>query len=269
MQSLLLDTDPQGICRLTLNRPEHANAFDEQLISELIDALDHLATLQDCRVLVLQATGKHFSGGADLNWMQRQAQMSAADNLNDARQLALLMQRLDNFPRPTVALIQGAAFGGALGLICCCDIVLAHHSARFCLSEVKLGLIPAVISPYVNRSIGMRQLRRYALTAEQVSAHEALALGLVHQLADDLHHSEQLLLKALLKGSPQAQMRCKQLLAQIDQQPLTNELAEHTAQAIAAARSSNDAQAGIAAFFEKRPPAWQLASATNKGSEEA
>lgn len=269
MQSLLLDTDPQGICRLTLNRPEHANAFDEQLINELIDALDHLATLQDCRVLVLQAAGKHFSGGADLSWMQRQAQMSPEDNLNDARQLARLMQTLDNFPHPTLALVQGAAFGGALGLICCCDIVLAHHSARFCLSEVKLGLIPAVISPYVNRSIGMRQLRRYAHTAEQISAHEALALGLVHQLADDLHHSAQLLLKAIMKGSPHAQMRCKQLLTQIVQQELDGNLGELTAQAIAEVRASSEAQEGITAFFDKRPPQWQLAPPATKGDEGA
>ncbi len=256
MQSVLLESDHRGVCRLTLNRPDSANAFDEQLIAELTDALQHLATWQDCRALVLQGNGKHFSAGADLHWMQRQAQMDFAANVSDASSLALLMRTLDEFPHPTIALVQGAVYGGALGLLCCSDIAIAHHSARFCLSEVKLGLIPAVISPYVSRAIGMRQLRRYALTAEVINAHEALALGLVHQLSDELAPTCEQLVNALLNGAPQAQKYCKQLLAQIAAQPLNAELSQVTAHAIAEVRAKAEAQEGIHAFFNKRAPHW-------------
>ncbi|WP_417760113.1 enoyl-CoA hydratase-related protein [Shewanella sp.] len=257
MPSVLFESDHRGVCRLTLNRPDSANAFDEQLIAELTDALQHLATWQDCRALILQGNGKHFSAGADLNWMQRQAQMDFAANVSDANTLALLMRTLDEFPHPTIALVHGAAFGGALGLLCCCDIAIAHHSARFCLSEVKLGLIPAVISPYVARTIGMRQMRRYALTAEVINAHEALSLGLVHQLADELQPTCEQLVNALLKGAPQAQKYCKQLLGQIAQQPIDTELHQLTAQAIAEVRAKAEAQEGIHAFFDQRSPQWR------------
>ncbi|QSX32762.1 enoyl-CoA hydratase/isomerase family protein [Shewanella avicenniae] len=263
MQALLMETDTRGICRLTLNRSQSANALDEQLISDLIDALEHLATLRDCRVLLLQGAGKHFSAGADLGWMQRQAQMDYDANVEDAARLAKLMQVLDEFPKPTIALVQGAAYGGALGLICCCDIVLAAESARFCLSEVKLGLIPAVISPYVNRSIGMRQLRRYALSAEVIDAFTALQLGLVHQLASELDHSAAKLIDAILQGSPEAQRQCKSLLAKVNDKSFDDSLRILTARAIADARSSSEAHEGMSAFFEKRAASWQVSANTH------
>ncbi|WP_037444628.1 enoyl-CoA hydratase-related protein [Shewanella mangrovi] len=263
MQSLLMETDARGICRLTLNRPQTANAFDEQLISDLIDALEHLATLRDCRVLVLQGAGKHFSAGADLNWMQRQAEMDYATNVEDAARLAKLMQVLDEFPKPTIALVQGAAYGGALGLICCCDVALATDSARFCLSEVKLGLIPAVISPYVCRSIGMRQARRYALTAETIDAFTALQLGLVHQLASDLCSSAATIIDAVLQGGPEAQQQCKALLAKVEDKSFDDSLRILTTRAIADARCTSEAHEGMKAFFEKRSANWRLSGASS------
>ncbi|MDF0532921.1 enoyl-CoA hydratase-related protein [Shewanella sp. A32] len=260
MQHILLKRDAHGVCHLILNRADAANAFDEQLIAELITQLNQLAIDPSCRILLLRGQGKHFSAGADLHWMQRQAKMDEQANIADARQLATLMQTLDSFPKPTVALVQGAAFGGALGLICCCDIAIASSDARFCLSEVRLGLIPAVISPYVNRSIGMRQLRRYALTAELIDAVTALQLGLIHQLSDDLENSAQQMISALLQGGPAAQQQCKTLLAQIETAPFDEALTHLTAQAIAEARADKEATEGIDAFFAKRQPSWQPSS---------
>ena len=257
MQHTLLKRDAQGVCQLILNRPDAANAFDEQLIAELITVLNQLSNDPSCRLLLLRGQGKHFSAGADLHWMQRQAKMNQDANISDARELATLMQTLDNFPKPTVALVQGAAFGGALGLICCCDVAIASRNARFCLSEVRLGLLPAVISPYVHRSIGMRQLRRYALSAELMDATTALQLGLVHQVDDDLENAAQHIVTALLQGGPDAQRQCKTLLAQIETAPLDEALRYLTVQTIANVRASKEAAEGIAAFFDKRSPMWQ------------
>ncbi|MCL1074011.1 enoyl-CoA hydratase-related protein [Shewanella dokdonensis] len=256
MQHTLLKRDAEGVCQLILNRPDAANAFDERLIAELITVLNQLADDSSCRLLLLRGQGKHFSAGADLHWMQRQAKMNAQANIADASELATLMRTLDRFPKPTVALVQGAAFGGALGLICCCDVAIATSNARFCLSEVRLGLLPAVISPYVHRSIGMRQLRRYALTAELIDASTALQLGLVHQVDDDLDNAAQRIVTALLQGGPAAQQQCKGLLAQLETAQSDEALTHLTVHTIANVRASEEAAEGISAFFAKRPPKW-------------
>lgn len=244
------------VARLTLNRPEVHNAFDDRMIAELLAALDTVATHNDVRLLVLTSTGKNFSAGADLGWMRSMASKNYAENCADAEQLSLLMQRLDELPQPTVALVRGAAFGGAVGLIACCDIALADPAASFCLSEVKIGLIPAVISPYVMRAMGHRQARRYMLSAERFSADTAQAVGLVHELTDDLEARLGQLQQQLLNNSPAAVKAAKRLALTIDQQPLNETTRQHTITEIAQIRVSAEGQEGLTAFLEKRTPAW-------------
>lgn len=251
----------EGVARLTLNRPEVHNAFDDSLIAELNAHLDELhaqANAGDVRVVVLGSEGKSFSAGADLNWMKRMVDYGLEDNLADSRKLSALMFGLDTLPCPTVCRVQGAAFGGAVGLAACCDLVVASDKAKFCLSEVKIGLSPAVISPYVQRALGERQMRRYALTAEVMDAPTALALGLVHQVVehDALDSAIDAMLDTLLGGSPQAQRATKALLASVAQAPNSDATREHTCQVISKLRVSQEGQEGLASFFEKRRPAW-------------
>ena len=182
--NLIIEHQPQGVVSLTINRPEVGNAFDDELIKALLNALTDLEQ-SDTRLLILKSAGKHFSTGADLNWMQHARHLTREENLADARQLAELMRRLDQFPAPTLALVQGAAYGGALGLIAACDMVICADNARFCLSEVKIGLVPATISPYVVGVIGARQARRYFLSAEVINAQQALSMELVHELCPE------------------------------------------------------------------------------------
>ncbi|EKE71016.1 enoyl-CoA hydratase-related protein [Gallaecimonas xiamenensis] len=258
MDWLITDIDERGVASLCLNRPEKFNAFDEVLIGQLVQALSELASDPKVRLLVLKAEGKHFSAGADLNWMQRQVTQSFDQNLAEAEALAELMMRLDSFPHPTVCRVQGSAFGGALGLIACCDIAVAEPKAQFCLSEVKLGLIPAVISPYMVRTLGHRQTRRYALTAERFDAATALALGLVHEVTDNLDSQLEHFVNLLLGNGPEALVACKQLLDQVSREPLDDALRHHTANEIARIRVSPEGQEGLKAFFDKRPPGWQV-----------
>lgn len=255
---LELSVSPQGVASLTLNRPEVHNAFDDVMIEQIIDALQQLAENPAVRLLLLKANGKNFSAGADLNWMRSMAAKDYQQNLDDAGRLAELMRSLDRFPKPTIALVQGAAFGGALGLVACCDIALAEPKASFCLSEVKIGLIPAVISPYVMRAIGERASRRYFLTAERFFAEEALRLGLVHQLVPEggLAEAAEKLCQQLLQNSPAAVTAAKQLIADVDQQPINAALIAHTSEAIARIRVSAEGQEGLTAFLTKRSPAW-------------
>lgn len=245
-----------AVARLTLNRPELHNAFDDRMIAELLQALHSVANNSEVRLLVLTSNGNNFSAGADLGWMRSMAAKNYADNYADAEQLSLLMQHLDELPLPTIALVRGAAFGGAVGLVACCDIALAESSASFCLSEVKIGLIPAVISPYVMRAIGHRQARRYMLSAERFNAASALAMGLVHELSDDLEQRLAQLQQQLLSNSPAALAAAKNLILAIDQQPLNTATREHTIKEIAQIRVSAEGQEGLNAFLQKRTPAW-------------
>ncbi|CAO1669625.1 enoyl-CoA hydratase-related protein [Salinicola sp. NYA28a] len=267
-----LAVDSRGVARLTLDRPAVHNAFDDALIKELNAHLDHLHELAErgeVRVVVLGSEGKHFSAGADLHWMKRMVDYSVEDNLADSRELSRLMQRLDSLPCPTLCRVQGAAYGGAVGLAACCDIVVASEAARFCLSEVKIGLSPAVISPYVQRAIGPRQMRRYALTAEVIDAATAQALGLVHEVADgealDVHIDQ--MIDQLLAASPQAQRATKALLAEVAREPDSDATRESTCRTISELRVSREGQEGLAAFFDKRPPAWQSAGGTNGNND--
>jgi methylglutaconyl-CoA hydratase len=261
-----------GVARLTLNRPEVHNAFDDSLIAELNAHLSQLHTLAvagDVRVVVLGSEGKSFSAGADLNWMKRMVDYDLEDNLADSRKLAALMHGLDTLPCPTVCRVQGAAFGGAVGLAACCDVVIASDKAKFCLSEVKIGLSPAVISPYVQRALGERQMRRYALTAEVMDAQTALTLGLAHQVAehDALDSALDAMLVTLLAGSPQAQRATKALMATVAQAPGSDATREHTCQVIAKLRVSQEGQEGLSSFFEKRRPEWAETNNTPHASE--
>lgn len=244
------------VTRLTLARPDKHNAFNAEMIAEITGALIALRDRPELSLLILDAEGKHFCAGADLAWMQSQAQMSEAENRADALKLAALFDTLYHFPAPVLTLVQGAAFGGALGLVACADIVLADARARFCLSEVKLGLIPATIGPYVARAIGNRQLRRYALSAEVIDADRARDLGLVHQLCDDLEAAAEGMIAQLSHNGPAALRACKDLLLHLDDAPLDPELKQDTAHRIANVRSSAEGQAGLAAFFAKRPAPW-------------
>jgi len=209
-------------------------------------------------VVVLAAKGKSFSAGADLNWMKRVARYSEAENIRDAVALASLMRTLDAMTKPTIARVQGAAFGGGVGLVACCDIAVASAAATFSLSEVRLGLIPAVISPYVIAAIGSRNARRYFLTAERFNAHEALRIGLVHSVVQgsELDNAVDGILDELLRGGPKAISAAKDLIAHVAHRPIDQLLAEETATRIAQIRVSPEGQEGIAAFLDKRPASW-------------
>ncbi|HEY5674279.1 MAG TPA: enoyl-CoA hydratase-related protein [Malonomonas sp.] len=255
---LLTTIDELGRATLTLNRPELHNAFDDSLIAEMTAALKQLAADPQVRLVILAAAGKSFSAGADLGWMRRMADYSYDENLCDAEALAELMRTLNELSRPTIALVQGAAFGGGVGLVACCDLVLATPAAQFCLSEVKLGLIPAVISPYVAAAIGARAARRYSISAERFDAERAWQLGLVHEIvaADQLQQEADRYSRLLLQNGPQAMAAAKQLVAEVSQRPLTAELIAITAERISAARASAEGREGLSAFLEKRRPDW-------------
>lgn len=258
MQSYNLKTSDRGVASVTLNRPEQHNAFDDGMIAELIELLGQLEQDDRVRVLVLRAAGKSFSAGADLNWMRRMADYDLAQNTDDAMQLAELMRRLNCFPKPTIALVQGAAYGGGVGLIACCDIAIASKQALFCLSEVKLGLIPAVISPYVIEAIGARAARRFMLTAERFSAEQACRLGLVHQVveAQELDTTLDSMLEFLLAAGPAAQAAAKDLIRAVSNQPIDSDIIQNCAQRIARIRATSEAREGLDAFLEKRKPNW-------------
>lgn len=259
-----LEIDPRGVARLTLNRPEVHNAFDDSLIAELNQHLDHLheaATRDEVRVVVLGSEGKHFSAGADLGWMKRMVDYSFDANLNDSRELSRMMYRLDTLPCPTICRVQGAAYGGAVGLAACCDVVVASEAARFCLSEVRIGLSPAVISPYVQRAIGERQMRRFALTAEVIDVTTAQILGLVHEVAgnEELDERVAVYVDTLLATSPQASRATKTLLAAVAREPDSDATRERCCRTISELRVSPEGQEGLLAFFDKRDPAWRIA----------
>jgi methylglutaconyl-CoA hydratase len=248
------------LAELVLCRPARHNAFDKALIQGLLGALRELAdrTEHSPRALLLRAEGKHFCAGADLDWMRDLSHADVEHNREDARQLALLMQTLDELPFPTLALVQGAAYGGALGLICACDIALASDDARFCLSEVGLGLVPAVISPYVVRTLGQRQARRYMLSAEPFDAITACRLNVIHQRfsPDALLEEGRALARTLCQNGPAAMADTKALLDKLAHLPASQHQAL-TVDTIARVRVGAEAQEGMQAFFDKRPPAWR------------
>ncbi|MGH8378989.1 MAG: enoyl-CoA hydratase/isomerase family protein [Gammaproteobacteria bacterium] len=258
--NVLLSIDPRGVAALTLNRPEKHNAFDDAIIAELTAKLIQLNNDQNVHVVILTGAGKSFSAGADLNWMRSMAKFSEEENIEDALKLAELMDVLNNLRKPTIARVNGAVYGGGVGLVACCDIAIAADTARFALSEVRLGLVPSVISPYVIAAIGAHQARRYFLTADAISAQEAKEIGLVHEVvtAEKLDEALEKEIGLLLKGGPKALSAAKELIA--GQVALSTSarrnLHTKTANIIAQLRVSEEGQEGLNAFLEKRPPEW-------------
>lgn len=257
--AVLLRHRAGGVTEVVLNRPDKRNAFDDLIIRQLIDALIGIDADRNTRVVILRSEGKHFSAGADLGWMRRMADNSHQENLDDARQLARLMACLNGLSKPVIALVQGAAYGGAVGLAACCDIVLATEASSFCLSEVKLGLIPAVISPYVVRAIGERQARRYFISAEVFSAREAQQYGLVHIVCDDTKAMEARcdeMLKQLSGNGPEAMKAAKDLVFAVSHKAIDDTVIDDTAQRIADIRVGEEGQEGLSAFLNKRRANW-------------
>ena len=259
MSNVELKVDETGRATVTLARPERHNAFDEAVIAELTAIFGQLAADAGVRTVVLAAQGASFCAGADLAWMQRVAGYSDADNRRDALGLAHMLRAIDGCPKPVLALVQGSAYGGGVGLIAACDIAITVDTATFALTEVRLGLIPAVISPYVVAAIGLRACRRYFLTGERLPAAEALRLGLVHEVvpAAGLAEAAERVLAALAAGGPQAQAAAKELLRGVAHRVPGEALDLWTAERIAATRAASEGREGVAAFLEKRSPAWR------------
>ena len=265
--NLLIEIE-SGVAKLILNRPEVHNAFDDVLIAQIIEALDAVEADDSVRVVVLTSNGKHFSAGADLNWMKRMAVLSEQENRDDAQQLAELMHRLNDLSKPTIALVNGATYGGAVGLVACCDMAIATTRSRFCLSEVKIGLSPAVISPFVVAAMGERASRRFFLTAEAFDAQQAHQLGLLHSTAEneaDLETQGQALITALLQNSPQAMGKTKQLIKHVSRGTIDQPMRDYTVNLIASIRVSDEGQEGLGSFLDKRKPSW--INKTVKGEE--
>lgn len=249
-----------SVATIWMNRPDRHNAFDETLIAELTAACQALDTDASVRVVVLAGRGKSFSAGADLNWMQRAAGYTIEQNLDDARKLATMLRTLAELRKPTIARIHGAALGGGMGLAAACDICVASTAATFATSEVRFGLIPATIGPYVLRAIGARQASRYFLTAERIDARRAWELGLVHELVEPeaLDARVQEVVSALLAGGPHAQAAAKDLIRAVADRAVDDALVEDTARRIVQIRATLEAKEGLSAFLEKRPPNWTV-----------
>jgi methylglutaconyl-CoA hydratase len=257
--SFLETIDDRGVATLTLNRPERHNCFDDALIAGLLAALKRYEASADIRAVVLGSAGPSFSAGADLDWMRRIAEQTFETNLADAEQLAALMQTLDRLPKPTIALVQGPAYGGGVGLVACCDIAIASERASFALSEVTLGLTPATISPYVINAIGARWARRYFQSAEVFTAAHAREIGLVHEVVGEpeLAAAGEKVLGAILRGAPGAQAAAKDLVFLRETRPVDAALGAETSRRIAERRTSAEGREGIAAFLAKRKPDWR------------
>ncbi len=246
------------VATIWMNRPDLHNAFDQDLIAELTAACKALDDDDDVRVVILAGRGKSFSAGADLNWMKRAADNGIDDNLDDARALARMLRALAEMRKPTIARVQGAALGGGMGLAAACDITVASTKAVFATSEVRFGIIPSAISPYVLRAIGARQAYRYFQSAERIEAVRAREIGLVHETVEpeQLDAKVQEIVAALLQGGPLSQTAAKNLIRAVNNQPINDNLVEDTAHRIAHLRATPEAQEGIAAFLDKRQPNW-------------
>jgi len=255
----VVTVDPRGVATVVLNRPEVHNAFDDALIAALTASFKRLGADGRVRAVVVRGNGKSFSAGGDLHWMRRMATYSDEENVADGLRLAEMFQALNELPKPTVAVVHGNCFAGGTGLVASSDIAIAAEDATFAISEVRLGLAPATISPYVVAAMGMRNARRFFLTGERFDGRMAKAIGLVHETvpAAELDAALERFLAALLAGAPAAQGRTKQIIADVVDRPITEPLIALTARRIAEARASDEARDGLAAFFEKRKPKWR------------
>ncbi|MDQ6916479.1 MAG: enoyl-CoA hydratase/isomerase family protein [Pseudomonadota bacterium] len=247
------------VARVALNRPDVHNAFDETLIAELTHVVRTLDADAGMRVVIIEGRGKSFCAGADLNWMQKMAAFSQSENLADASALAAMLSALNNLSKPTIARVHGAALGGGVGLVACCDIAIGSPGATFALSETRLGLIPAAISPYVIEAIGSRAARRYFISAERFGAEKAHQLGLLHELVpeSELDATVDRLVAALLEAGPQAQAEAKLLIRAVAHRPIDQGVIGDTAKRIARIRATPEGKEGVAAFLAKRKPAWR------------
>ena len=246
------------VARITLTRPEVRNAFNDEVIQQLKAAFESVGANSDVRAVVLAAEGPAFCAGADLNWMRRMADYTRDENLADAGQLAAMLKAIYECPKPTIAAVQGDVFAGGMGLVAACDMAVSVRTATYCLSEVKLGLIPATISPYVIRAMGARAAHRYFLTAERFSAEEAHRIGFVHELvdADTLDAKVAELAAALVSASPAAVRACKRLVQDVAEREIDAALIAATVEGIADIRASDEGREGVASFLQKRKPAW-------------
>ena len=258
-ENLIIEKDTRGVATVTLNRPDVHNAFNDSVIADLLAAFETLGADDTVRVILLTGAGKSFSAGADLNWMKQSATYTAQENKEDAMRLSGMLATIRNCPKPTIAFVNGAAFGGGVGLTACCDIAVAMATGVFSLSEVKLGLTPATISPYVVAAIGQRAAQRYFLTGERFDGIEARRIGLVHEIAQTRDEADMIIdgiIEQLLSSGPIAQTECKSLIRFVAGAAITDELRAETAERIAARRTSAEGQEGLTAFFEKRKPSW-------------
>ncbi|WP_374616435.1 enoyl-CoA hydratase/isomerase family protein [Thauera aminoaromatica] len=247
-----------GVATIWMNRPDVHNAFNAQLIADLTTACIELDADQAVRAVVLAGRGRSFSAGADLNWMKAAGEASEAENFADAMRLAGMLRTLAEMNKPTIARVHGAALGGGMGLASACDICIAGDKAVFATSEVKFGIIPSAISPYVIRAIGERQATRYFQTAERIGAARAAELGLAHEAvaSEELDAKVKEVVEALLQGGPKSQAAAKDLIRAVANRPLSDALVEDTARRIASLRATPEAKEGLAAFLDKRPAAW-------------
>lgn len=252
--------DDRGVATLTLHRPDVHNAFNAELIAELTEALERLGQDDDVRIVVLTGEGTSFSAGADLNWMRGMAEASEEENREDARRLARMLRTLNYLPKPTIARVNGAAFGGGVGLIACCDIAIGAAGAKFGLTEVKLGLVPATIAPYVIAAIGSRQARRLFLSAEIIDAEEAVRIELLHDVVpgEELSEAVNRQIGFILKNGPKALAMAKRLVDGVHGWDESKQAGvdESTSNLIAKLRVSEEGQEGLSAFLEKRKPSW-------------
>lgn len=260
--SVLTEIGANGIATITFNRPDLHNAIDESVISQFNAGLRRVAADPAARVVVIAGNGKSFCAGADLNWMKRTAGFTEEQNNRDALEFTEILTLLDRMPKPTIARVHGAAYGGGVGIVSCCDIAIGTPEAVFSFSEVRLGLIPAMISPYAVAVIGERYARRYMLTAERIDAAEALKIGLLHEVcaAGELDAKIAAIVEQCLRGGPASIARSKELIAAVAHGPIDQSKRDYTARMIAATRASDEGKEGIAAFLEKRKPAWILPS---------
>jgi methylglutaconyl-CoA hydratase len=258
VQALTITQRRAAVAQVTMSRAAVFNAFDEAMIGELDAAFGTLMDDPAVRVIVLAGAGRHFSAGADLQWMQRASTATRESNLADARRFAAMLARIADAPKPTLARLQGAALGGGVGLACACDIAIAASDASFAVSEARFGILPAVIGPYLVNAVGPRQARRLALAGTRIDAAEALAIGLVQQVvtADALDAAVDATLVDLLAGGPDAQREIKQYFGRLEVGPVTAEVRELSAQTISRVRGSDEARRGFAAFLGKRPADW-------------
>lgn len=254
--------DQRGVATVTMNREEVHNAFDQQLIQQLTQTFQALDCDAKVKIICLKSSGKNFSAGADLNWMKEMAEYSWDENYQDSLKLASLMSTIANCKKPTLAIVQGASFGGGVGLIAACDFAVCSDDAMFCLSEVRLGLIPSVISPYVVKAIGARAANRYCISAERFTAKDALRLGLVSEVCPgkEIEKTTQTLLDMICANAPLAIIEVKKLIKRVEILPIDEEMIRDTAQKIADRRASPEGKEGVSAFLEKREPIWPVES---------